>query len=161
MVTKIICCVFFSVSSLVVFCQNNGELPIRKNAFSLNIAGITPLVGFSYERLIKQKVCLETGLGLFSYGFGISYLPPKISRGQLHPYLGLKFSAFALPDVGNHKYFYLPLGVNYITAYQMQIGFDIGPSIDRHLGGEYGVFNKVFPYNSVGVYGNVKIGLRF
>ncbi|MFQ3214703.1 MAG: hypothetical protein ACI9C9_002243, partial [Marivirga sp.] len=53
--------------------QNNThtEIPLKKNAISFSILGVTPALGLVYERIISKKVSTELGVGFLSLGAGI------------------------------------------------------------------------------------------
>jgi hypothetical protein len=139
--------------------SNNYYRRLKPNALNINYLGVSPLVGISYERLIKRKFCIEAGVGLFGVGMGLTYLPPKLRIKCFFPYFGLKQARFAAPTAFDSYVLYLPLGLNLISESYFQCSLDIGPSYWR----EYSVPKSIQDYkpHSFTVFGNLKFGYRF
>lgn len=139
--------------------------PPLKNSFSFNILGTGTYIGFSYERLIKQRLSLEVGFGLVGAGVGVSFYPFGIDPyGGFAPYSGIKTTFNTMGSGGEKNITYIPIGVTYFTQNKMAFGIDVGPSYQTN----YSPFGKVtaekastFPNTQFSIYGNLKISYRF
>lgn len=137
---------------------------IGKNSISGNILGTGSYIGFSYERIVLQRLSLEAGLGLIGYGFGASIYALKPDMNKVAPYLGIKYTTHAIVD-GEHKsVYYLPLGLTYFAKFPINIGFDLGPALRIHHSPGYmptpAELDK-YPFTDFGIFGNIKMGIRF
>lgn len=139
--------------------------PPLKNSFSFNILGTGTYIGFSYERLIKERLSLEVGFGIIGAGGGVTFYPFGINPyGGFAPYTGIKTTFNSRGSGGGKNMTYIPLGVTFFTANKMAFGIDVGPSYQTN----YSPFGKVtpefastFPNAQVSIYGNLKISYRF
>ena len=135
-----------------------GELPPSKeNALSINLAGTTPFIGVSYERLLSDKINIEAGLGVFSAGIALKYFPFSIVDNKMVVDLVLGSNVFATPfDTFGSSDFssisFLLIGLSYFGKEGFNFGLGIGPSI-----------NYDFEFNEISqpIYGNLKLGYRF
>jgi len=137
---------------------------IQKNSISGNILGTGSYLGFSYERLFKQRVSAEIGIGLIGLGTGISYYFRKVEAKKLIPYIGLKYTSHAIVDGEHKKVTYLPVGITYFGKRYFNFGFDIGPAVRRHMSPGYMPTPEElarYPFTDFGVFGNLKLGFRF
>jgi len=145
--------------------QKFSESPIQKNSISANILGTGSYLGFSYERLIKDKVSLEVGLGLIGYGMGVTLYPlKKVENNQLNPFIGVKYTNHAIVDGENKSATYIPLGLTYFSKSRLNFSLDLGPSYFRHKSPGYAPTQEElekYPFTSFGLWGNLKIGFRF
>lgn len=154
----------FLLSAIVVifsFTLNaqSNETEIQKNSFSVNILGPSSVVGITYERIVKNSIILEVGVGLIGVGAGISFYPFNIKASKLSPYVGAKFSTAVLVDVGGGYVGYIPLGVTFFSKHKINIGLDIGPAYGQLS--ESGFAENEETETTIYLYGNLKIGLRF
>ena len=83
---------------------------------------------------------------------------------EVNYYSGIKFTHHGMFLEGTRSIFYLPFGLTGITKRQIFLGVDVGPAlirkyddsiIDDIFGNEDGASNKF------GVFGSLKIGIRF
>lgn len=146
------------------FSQNTGDLP-SKNSISFNILGTGTYLGFSYERLLYQRLSLEVGVGLVGIGAGATYYPfRKVEKGGFHPYTGIKTTFNTMGSGGEKNMTYLPLGITFFTKNRMAFGLDVGPSYQTNyspFGKVIAEFAETFPKSQVLLYGNLKISYRF
>ncbi|MDT7832960.1 hypothetical protein RQM59_11250 [Flavobacteriaceae bacterium S356] len=129
------------------FSQETRE---RKNAVSFSLFGTSPILGITYERLLTNTISAEVGVGLIGLGAGVNYYPLGLKARKVNFYTGLKYSYiedFILLNLDEQFYdskVYIPIGINYLSPWNMNFGLDIGPAIVGN-----------------GFLGNVKIGFRF
>lgn len=92
-----LCISLYNTTSCVA--QEVGEwaLVSKKNAISLNVAGTTPFVGITYERLLSNQFNLEVGLGVLSIGAAIKYYPFLIYDNKMVLHLSFGANLFATP----------------------------------------------------------------
>lgn len=135
------------LTSNSIFSQETRE---RKNAVSFGLFGTSPIVGITYERLLTNTISAEVGVGFFGLGAGVNYYPFGLKAKKVNFFTGLKYSYiedFVLLNLDEQFYdskLYIPIGINYLSPWNMNFGLDIGPAII----GE-------------GFLGNFKIGFRF
>lgn len=136
---------------------SDSERVSRKNAVSLNVAGSTPLIGVTYERLMTDHFNFEFGLGLISVGTALKYFPWAISDNKMVFHTGLSTNIFSTPldDLRSSDYSnitYLMIGLTYFGVGGFNFALDVGPS-----------YNYDFTYNesSTPFYGSIKLGYRF
>lgn len=101
----------------------------RKNIISGSIAGMTPLIGVTYERLISARFGVEAGIGIPSAGLGVKYYFPKVRESKLGMHLGASHHIFVMPWAGGWKT-YFPIGINRMSGNGLRWSFDLGPKID-------------------------------
>ncbi|NOQ74205.1 MAG: hypothetical protein GQ574_19510 [Crocinitomix sp.] len=168
---NIICILFlFSLVSNQSFAEESEGCyrplgPPLKNSFSFNILGTGSYIGFSYERLIKQRLNLEVGFGLVGVGAGVTIYPFGIDPyGGISPYIGIKTTFNTMGSGGEKNMTYIPIGITYFTDKKMAFGIDFGPSYQTN----FSPFGKVteetaatFPNAQISIYGNLKISYRF
>ena len=141
----------------VAISQEKVENVTRKNAISVNVAGTTPFIGITYERLLSDKINVEVGIGAVSVGVGIKYFPWPISDNKMVLHIGFSTNIFATPfdTFGDGDYSsisYVNVGLTYFGKEGLNFSIDVGPSLNYDL-----TFNETsFP-----IYGNLKIGYRF
>lgn len=150
MKSKNLCITLFVLALLTsngLFSQETRE---RKNAVSFGLFGTSPIVGISYERLLTKVISAEVGVGLLGLGAGVNYYPFGLKARKINVYTGLKYSYiddFILLNLDEEFYdskLYVPLGINYLSPWNMNFGLDVGPAVVGN-----------------GFLGNVKIGFRF
>lgn len=132
---------------------SSGIDGMRKNAISFNVLGTTPLVGFTYDRIVSEKVSLEIGAGFPSVGAGFKYYPWNIKESEILFHVGLStsfvfsevFDVWGTSDNSGLFMGYLPIGISYFGKQGFNLGVDIGPAVAA----------IVIPY------GNLKLGYRF
>jgi hypothetical protein len=139
--------------------------PPLKNIFSFNILGTGTYIGFSYERLIKQRLNLEVGFGILGAGAGATYYLFRLNPyGGIAPYTGIKTTFNTRGSGGQKNMTYIPLGITYFTEGKMAFGIDIGPSYQTNFSPHGKVtqeFATTFPNAEMSIYGNLKISYRF
>ena len=127
---------------------------IKKNSISLNVAGTTPALGFTYERVLSNKILVEFGVGIPSVGLGIKIYPFNFSNQKLMFHTGITSLLIAMGGDLYYRSFitYVPFGISYFFENNTHIGIDAGPAfgIDPDNGDR-----NTFPY------GNFKVGFRF
>lgn len=137
---------------------------MAKNSLSGNILGTGSYIGFSYERILLQRVSLEAGIGLIGYGFGATLYAVKPDFKKIAPYFGVKYTTHAIVD-GEHKsVYYLPIGLTYFAKFPVNIGFDLGPALKKHHSPGYMPTQaelEKYPFTDFGLFGNIKLGIRF
>lgn len=127
----------------------------KRNAISLSLLGVTPIIGFTYERIIKTQTTFEIGVGLVSAGLGFRYYFTEIQDrrllfnagilGMVSPFFGDCEFCFG----GKGFATYIPLGLSYNqNALNLSLDIGGGTSFDN-------------PPNAFLWYGNLKIGVRF
>ena len=131
----------------------NSETPLKKNAISLSVLGVTPLIGFSYGRILSEKISAEIGVGFISLGAGIKYYPWGMKTNKLLFHTGIAAAASEFhkkPMIDGEGFVsYIPFGVNYFGIRSLNIGANIGPG------------TSYFNFENVLIYGNLNIGFRF
>ena len=127
---------------------------IKKNSISFNIAGTTPALGLTYERVLSNKILLEVGLGVPSVGLGIKVYPFNITNQKLMFHTGITSLLIAMGGDLYYRSFitYIPFGISYYVKTWINIGFDAVPAIG--IDPDHGD-RTIFPY------GNIKLGYRF
>ena len=127
---------------------------IKKNSISFNIAGTTPALGLTYERVLSNKILFEVGLGVPSVGLGIKVYPFNITNQKLMFHTGITELLIWISGDLYYRSFitYMPIGISYFINNGINIGLDAGPAIgiDPDNGDR-----SIFPY------GNIKLGYRF
>ena len=126
---------------------------MRKNAISFNIAGTTPIVGITYDRVVSENISLEIGAGIPSVGAGFKYYPWGIKESKILFHVGLTGSYFftealdiwGTSDESGVFFGYLPIGISYFGEHGFNLGVDLGP-----------IVADVFA-----AWGNIKVGYRF
>lgn len=127
---------------------------IKKNSISINIAGSTPALGVTYERIVSNKILIEVGLGIPSVGLGIKVYPFNFTNQKLMFHTGISTLLIAMGGDLYYRSFitYIPIGISYFFKNDVHIGVDAGPAVG------------IDPDNgdrSIIPYGNFKIGFRF
>ena len=150
----------FSFYQINMCCGQNDTIwseVVKKNAVSINIAGTTPFLGITYERLITNQLNVEVGLGVYSVGAAITYFPFPIYKNKMVFHTALGSNIFATPfdtfgsgDFSNTNY--LAVGLSYFGREGFNFGLGIGPSIN---------YDFTFDEYARSIYGNLKIGYRF
>ncbi len=137
-----------------------NNLQKKKNAISLCALGISPLIGFSIERMLSDKLAIEVGIGQQKYGItsgiGIKYVTTdfQIQKLKAHIAPSIFFNDWDnLKDNYKGRYIcgYLGVGANYIDKYGFNYSIDIGPIFS---------FEKLRT-NGFSPYGSLKFGYRF
>ena len=150
---------FLSLSLVLISFLGNAQEAtsgidgMRKNAISFNIAGTTPLVGITYERIVSENVSLEIGAGIPSVGAGFKYYPWGIKESKILFHVGLTggfvfteaLDFWGTSDESGVFFGYLPIGISYFGEDGFNLGVDVGPAIAANFG----------------PYGNIKVGYRF
>lgn len=158
----IVCLFSFSTTYAQV---SENEAFVEKNSLSVNILGTASYLGVSYERLFAQRFSVDFGIGLIGIGVGGTLYPfKKVQVNKFNPFVGIKYTNHAIVDGENKSATYLPLGVTYFSRYRLNFSVDVGPSYFRHKSPGYMPTQEElekYPYNSVGLWGNLKIGFRF
>lgn len=138
---------------------------VEKNSFSINVLGTASYVGFSYERILYQRINLEIGIGLIGYGAGLTMYPiKKIRIEKLNPFFGIKYSNHAIVDGENKSVTYVPFGVTYCGINRLNISIDAGPAYIFHKSPGYRPTREEkakYPFSDYGVFGNLKLSYRF
>ncbi len=137
----------------------------RYNSISINALGTGTYVGFSYERLIRQRLSLEVGFGILGVGAGATiYMFKPIYLGGFVPYIGVKTTFSSRLSGGERNITYLPIGLTYFTRNRMAFGLDVGPSYQTNYspnGKVTAEHASTFPKAVFSIYGNFKISYRF
>jgi len=150
-----LCIISLLLSSSTVFAQDNTSdfKNIRKNAISVSVLGISPLVGITYDRIVSENLSLEIGVGIPSFGAGVKFYPFGIKESKFMFHTGLSgtylyTAAFGVWDKDEDSGIfvgYVPIGVSYFGKKGFNLGADIGPAMaDQTL-----------------LYYNLKLGYRF
>ena len=162
---KLLLLIGFTVAFSITNAQNQDTPEIEKNSISANILGTGSYVGVSYERLLFERVSAEVGIGVIGYGIGATIYPlKKVKVAQLNPFIGLKYTNHVILDGENKSAAYLPIGLTYFAKNGMNFSVDIGPSSFRHKSPGYKPTKEEldkYPFSDFGLWGNLKIGLRF
>jgi len=130
---------------------------VYKNSFSLNLAGTSGVVGFSWENLITKRLISDIGIGFPGIGLGIRYLPIPVKRGTLRPHLNVISSFMVWPGAAAFQQFYGGAGLSLFLTRKFNFSFDLGPSWFYHY---WVATGKAFP-DRFFLMGNVKAGYRF
>ena len=137
---------------------------IQKNSISANILGTGSYLGISYERLLGERISAELGIGLIGFGGGMSIYFKRAVPGKLNFYSGIKASTHAIVD-GEHKTIvYTPFGLTFFARGPINFGMDIGPAYRIHHSPGYMPTPEElakYPFNDFGIFGNLKMGIRF
>ncbi len=148
--------IFILFLSSTIYSQEikNETNEIRKNAISFNIAGTTPIIGITYERIVSDKISLEIGLGFPGIGVGMKVFPFGIREGKLMFHTGITAIYVKSEDIWSGDdvtgvIAYLPLGMSYFGKHGFNFGIDVGPAV--------GMYDET----NLGPYGNLKVGYRF
>lgn len=143
-------CVILVLVVLISQSVQSQEKRERKNIVSASFFGTSPILGFSYERLLSKSFSAEVGVGLIGLGAGVNYYPFTVQERKVNFYTGIKYSyvedliIFDLKDQFYDEKLYIPIGINYFSPWNMNFGLDIGPAIVGQ-----------------GFLGNLKVGFRF
>lgn len=133
----------------------NSEAPLKKNAISFSVLGVTPAIGFVYEHLISEKISAEIGIGFVSLGVGVKYYPRGMKTEKLLFHTGFSasaspwFSSGEMTLEGQGFVSYIPFGISYFGNGSLNLGANIGPG------------TSYFKLENVFIYGNLYIGFRF
>jgi len=129
----------------------------KKNAISINIAGTTPFIGITYERLLSNRLNVEVGLGVYSIGVAAKYFPFPIFNNKmvLHAAIGTNlfktpFDSFSAEGFSNTNY--VTIGLTYFGKEGFSFALDLGPGINYDF--NFNEFSNL-------IYGNLKLGYRF
>lgn len=145
---------------LIVICSKSyshekisHENPLKKNITSISLLGVTPVLGFSYERLFTQKFSMEIGVGFLSLGLGMKYYPWGMKTNKLlfHTGIGVAASEFHKKPMIDGEGFvsYIPLGISYLGKRSLIIGANVGPG------------TSYFNFQNILIHGNLNVGVRF
>ena len=143
---------FISLTSIAQETTSDFD-SMRKNAISFNIAGSTPIVGITYDRVVSENLSIEIGAGVPSIGAGLKYYPWNIKESKILFHVGLTgsyvfseaFDVWGTSDKSGIFMGYLPIGISYFGEHGFNLGVDIGPAVAA----------------IIAPYGNVKVGYRF
>jgi len=127
----LLCICAFLTDSCFSQTDENWSPVSKKNAISINIAGTTPLIGVTYERLISNKFTAEIGLGIYSIGVAIKYFPFSIYDNKMvfHSALGTNLFATPFDTFGSGDFSsinYLTIGLTYFGKEGFGFALDIG-----------------------------------
>lgn len=158
--TQLLLFLFLSNFTIDTCQAQNDEataLVSKKNAISFNIAGTTPFVGFTYERLLSDRFNFEVGLGVYSVGVGIKFFPAPIVDNKMVFHVALGSNIFVTPfdtfgSGDSSSISYLTIGLTYFGENGFNFGIGAGQSL-----------NYDFTFNELtrDPYGNLKLGYRF
>ena len=144
--------------------STKNENRVAPNSISGNILGTGSYIGLSYEKLLFQRLSLEAGVGIIGYGGGMTWYAKKAEAGKLGFYTGVKATTHAIVD-GEHKTVaYLPIGFTWFAKSPINIGLDIGPAYRYHHSPGYmptPAEQAKYPFSDFGIFGNMKVGVRF
>ncbi len=140
-----------------------------KNLIAINLMGVSPAVGLSYERFLKSKLSLELGVGgnfwhrfesSWSTGLGFKWYPFYKEDRAVSIYIGL--SSVFYQYTAQQKCFihYLPIGLTIYNQYGLHIGINVGPTYLNRLA-KTKFQNDSFFKEDFRWYGGLKVGLRF
>lgn len=139
----------------------------KKNLFSFNVGGSSPLFGINYERFLNPKFSADIGIGFFSIGLGFKRYINKIEAKKFNPFLGYSTTVWNIPFADGFQNNYFKLGLSYFNSKKLYFAFDAGPNL--MLQGNnwfYYIKSTVRGWNSrVDIftipYGSIRIGKRF
>ena len=128
----------------------------RKNALSLSVAGATPFIGVSYETLISDRIGIEGGLGILSFGGSIKYFVRPVSENLMVPHLALGTNLFSTPfdTFGSGDFSSITYGVIGLT-YLGKGGFNFGLEAGISINYDFTFNETTFP-----PYGSLRLGYR-
>lgn len=103
---------------------------IKKNFINANLLGPFPFVAVSYERIIRNNLGLEAGIGTVGTGGGIRFYPVGIKPKKAILHLGLSgFYVFGDWPIWTRGYGYGAIGVSVFGAWGFRFSADLGPII--------------------------------
>ena len=135
---------------------------LKKNTISLNLLGITPIIGITYERILSEKLSVEVGVGMPSLGLGMKYFPFNLKEKKLIFHTGFSATYFEGSFYGYEEsdgersileedglLLYVPIGMSYYGK-TLSLGIDVGPALGDAL------YEPEFT-----AYFGFKLGVRF
>ncbi len=141
------------------FGQHN-TLTAGKNILSGNLMGSSSVLGANYQRIIRNAVGIEFGIGLIGLGTGLTIYPKKLERSKFSFYTGIRLTSLVLVDVGGGTLGYIPFGFTLISEDRFVLGFDIGPARAKWITSSFVGNTSETSYFYCG-FGNLKIGYSF
>ena len=122
--------------------------PIMAHSISLRLIGPPTMpLGISYGQMLTDRLSMEIGVGIVSFGSGLEYYITNPRKHRFNLYAGVYGSVFY--DGG--PMFYLPLGVSYLGKKSFEYNIDAGVLYEE---------NSVFG-NSTSPWLGVTISKRF
>ena len=149
----------FSFLFILFFFPILGFSQVHQNIISGNILGTSSAIGLSYERIVRDNLSLELGIGLIGIGAGATVYPWKIQTSSLCFYTGFKVSSFVLVDVGGGTVAYVPFGASFFSPANWMIGLDVGPANGKLVSSSFG--GATSETTRFYIYGNFRLGFRF
>ena len=110
---------------------NNDEIASVKNLIGLNLRGISPVYGVSYERIITPLIGIQVGAGFPSIGIGAKIYPLNFEKHRMKFFVGITFINFFATDIigPGGLITYLPIGFNYVKKNKIFFGIKVGPAL--------------------------------
>lgn len=161
--TMVLCC-FEIVSHAQLDTNRVRELQkfefegVYRSTISVNVGGVTGIVGVSYDVLLSRHWQFECGLGFPAIGFGFSYYPFSIKREEKKFKVAYRSLLIAFPINTLLVYHSIGFGLTFFTRNKWNVGFDVG--------GAYVHSGTSFDYQPPSnlpfhISGNLKAGYRF
>jgi len=157
---------FFLVLIVLLITKNQSfaqSEQVKKNSISFNLLGNSTYAGFGYERIFKDRIRAEVGVGIVGAGLGFSYHPfAKIEKGAFSPYIGLK--NVYVRFISEYNLLYAPIGVSYFFKNNWSTGLDVGPAY-RKIYSPWGKVTEeeyeLYPKSEFSLFGNLKLSYHF
>ena len=151
-----LCLSFYQLDCIAQSEESSPQIS-KKNAISFNIAGTTPFVGVTYERLLSNRFNFEVGLGAYSVGVGIKYFPSPIIDNKMVFHIAIGTNVFVTPfdtfgSGDSSSINYLSVGLTYFGKGGFNFGIGVGYSLN---------YDFTFDELTGAPYGNLKLGYRF
>ena len=141
------------------------EKQSRTKTLSIAFAGMSSLIGFSYEQQIHKNKSLEIGLGLLGGGLGLNvYLPNHSSDKSFNFFWGLRSSYNIQGSGGTRMINYIPIGINNFGRNKFHLSIDLGPAYVIQLTQNGYVLpenRKPHPKQLFRIFGALKLGQTF
>lgn len=113
---------------------NNRKGNYPKTFLSLKLGIDDPWIGFTYERVILQRVGLEFQIGILGAAIGGKLYAPTVEYRKFNAYVGLLTGI----GFGGHKT-YFPFGFQVVSEKGFRFSIDGGPRIWHDSSDEGGV----------------------
>lgn len=143
----------------------------KRNSFSLNVFGLTPIVGITYERYLGKRFMIEVGGGYDkpSLEGGIGYkIFSKNAIGstkdvgrKFKTHFGLRHSYHLFEGVDKVLSHSIVFGATLFSQCNFDFSFDLGPSYIHTIPEVKNYLNVSADPPNLYVNFNIKVGYRF
>lgn len=115
--------IFFASRILVAQTEETLSNSIKAHSVSIKLLGSPTLpLGISYGQMLSDRLSMEMGVGVFSFGAGVEYY---ITNPRKHR-INLNTGIYGSYDYNGFPMIYLPLGVSYLGKNHFQYNLNVG-----------------------------------